>query len=125
MENDTRDERQSTRFESQYTIFIEKLASSADRTSPGNVILCNSLDLSAQGLQVVVDDVIEVDTILRLCLDIKNREPIFVVGEVKWQRPDTESDGVRIGFSLFESDDTDIDAWKNAIKDLASHKNEA
>lgn len=116
------EERADTRFESQFTIFIERVSSSVDNSSPANVIVCNSLDLSAKGLQVVVDESIEIETILRLCLDIKDRDPIFVVGEVKWQRPDTETDGVRIGFLLFESDDTDIDAWKQAIEELASKR---
>jgi len=116
--NNLIDERAHIRIESQFTIFIEILASSVDNSSPGNVIICNSLDLSAKGLQVVVDESIEIETILRICLDIKDRAPIFVVGEVKWQRPGTDTDGMRVGFELFESEDTDIDAWEQAISDL-------
>ena len=112
------EDRIEARIESNFTIFIEVMASSADHTSPGNVIVCNSLDLSASGLQVVVDKAIPVNSILRLCLDIKDREPIIVVGEVKWQRPDAETDGTRIGFLLFESEDTDIEEWKTAIDEL-------
>jgi len=114
------EERIETRIESNFTIFIEVVSSSVDHSSPGNVILCNSLDVSTSGLQVVVDEPIPVNSILRLCLDMKDREPIFVIGEVKWQRPDNESEGTRIGFLLFESEDTDIKAWKDSIEDLAS-----
>jgi hypothetical protein len=74
--------------------------------------------VSEKGLQVVLDNSIEVETILRICLDMKDREPIFVVGEVIWQQPDTDTDGTRVGFRLFESEDTDIESWEQAINDL-------
>ncbi len=112
------DGRIEARIESNFTIFIEVLASSVDHSSAGSIVVCNSLDVSPSGLQVVVDKPIPVESILRLCLDVKDRDPIYVVGEVKWQRPDTESNGVRLGFLLFESEDTDIDAWKLAIREL-------
>ena len=98
------------------TVFIEILASSVK--TPGSVIICNSLDLSANGLQVVTDEDIPAGSILRLCIDMNHRDPIFLVGEVKWQRPDTETDGMRIGFLLFESEDTDIQAWKELVAEL-------
>ena len=112
--SDAGNHRIETRIEVQETVFIEVLASSSP-TEDSSVILCNSLDLSANGLQVVVDRDIPSGAILRLCVDLKDEDPIFLVGEVKWQRPDDESDGTRIGFLLFESDDTDIVRWKELI----------
>ncbi len=103
-----------TRVELAATIFIELLTSQTD------VIMCNSLDLSANGLQVVVDDEIEQGSICRLCIDLKDRDPIYLVAEVKWQRPDHEEDATRIGFLLYESDDTDIQEWKELVAELLS-----
>ncbi|MDZ7684863.1 MAG: PilZ domain-containing protein [Gammaproteobacteria bacterium] len=80
--------------------------------------MCNSMDLSANGLQVVIDDEIEPDSIFRLCVDLPNADPIFLVGEAKWRRPDPASDAWRIGFSLFESEDTDIARWKETVAEL-------
>ena len=51
--------RVETRLELEETIFVETIAS--DSSSPGSIIMCNSLDLSANGLQVVVDDDISMD----------------------------------------------------------------
>jgi hypothetical protein len=31
------------------------------------------------------------------------------------ERPDPETEGFRIGFLLFESDDTDIQRWKELV----------
>lgn len=109
--------RVETRLELEETIFIEIIASASN--SAGSVIICNSLDLSANGLQVIVDEDISLGSILRLCIDLKHADPIFLVAEVKWKRPD-ESGGFRIGFLLFESDDTDIQRWKELVADLLS-----
>jgi hypothetical protein len=45
---------------------------------------------------------------------------MFLVAEVKWQRPDPDSDAFRIGFLLFESDDTDIQKWHDLVADMMS-----
>ncbi|MCH7742196.1 MAG: PilZ domain-containing protein [Proteobacteria bacterium] len=110
------EDRLETRLELEATIFVEVLASNSNNT--GNVLMCNSLDLSANGLQVVVDDEMPAGSIFRLCIDLKEADPIFLVAEVKWQRPDPETDGFRIGFFLFESDDTDIRRWKELVDEL-------
>ena len=104
-----------TRIDLEETIFIEIIAS--DMSDTGIIIMCNSLDLSANGLQVIIDEEISLGSILRLCIDLKDAEPIYVVGEVKWKRPDEETGGWRIGFLLFEADDTDIQRWKEFVAD--------
>lgn len=108
--------RVQTRLDLEETIFIEIIAS--DSTSAGSVLMCNSLDLSANGLQVILDEEISLGSILRLCIDLKDADPIFLVGEVKWERPDPESGGFRIGFLLFEAEDTDIQRWKDLVASL-------
>ncbi len=112
------DERAQTRFDSRITILIETLAALPDNTSPGKVIISHTLSVSDGGLRVVLDEAIAVGNIVRICLDMKDQEPIFVVGEVRWQQPDLETDGVLIGFSIFEAEDTDIEVWKLAIKNI-------
>ena len=105
-----------TRLELEETVFIEVLSSAAD--SAANVVMCSSLDFSANGIQVVVDQDIALNAILRLCIDMPNKEPIFLVGEVMWKRADTATGGIRLGFLLFESDDSDIAEWKQWIADM-------
>ncbi|MFT7687992.1 MAG: hypothetical protein ACI9FB_003350 [Candidatus Azotimanducaceae bacterium] len=100
--------REETRIEQEETIFIEVLSSEENN----DVIMCTSLDLSANGLQVVVDNDIPIGSILRLCIDLPDKDPIFLVGEVMWKRPDPDSDSIRLGFLLFESDDSNIEEWK-------------
>ena len=113
------EERSERRVSTESTILIEVLSSSADNASPGKFSICTSFDLSESGLQVGIDQSVPVNAILRLCLDLKDRDPIFVVDEVKWRIPDPESEGYRLGFSLFDSDGTDINKWKEATKQLS------
>lgn len=105
--------RVETRLDLEATIFIEVIAS--DGRSEGTVLMCNSLDLSAGGLQVVVDEEIAAGSILRLCIDLKDAAPMFLVGEVKWQRPDPETQARRLGFALFDADGSDIRRWKEIV----------
>jgi len=112
----TSEYRGETRLELEETVFIEVIASTT--SAPGNVIICNSLDFSANGLQVVVDDDIAAGSIFRLCIDLHDQDPIFLVAEVKWKRPDTATQGYRLGFLLFEADDTDIDRWHTLVNQL-------
>jgi hypothetical protein len=81
------------------------------------VMMCNSLDLSANGIQVVVDEDIALGSILRLCIDMPEQKPIFLVGEVMWKRADTATRGICLGFLLYECDDSDIADWKQWIAD--------
>jgi len=111
-------ERVETRLELEETIFIEVLSSTTEDN--GDVIMCTSIDLSANGLQVVVDNELAVGSILRLCVDLPDKEPMFLVAEIKWKKPDPNSDGFLLGFLLFESEDTDIAEWKLWIADMLS-----
>ena len=111
----SREHRIETRLELEETVFIEVLSAAAE--SAVNVVMCSSLDLSANGIQVVVDEDIALGSILRLCIDMPEQEPIFLVGEVKWKRADTASGGICLGFLLFESDDSDIAEWKQWVAD--------
>ena len=109
------DERRSeTRLDEHVTIFVERLAAEYDNSRPANIVICSSVDISANGLQVRMDQPVPVGSILRLCAQFGGgRKSLYVVGEVKWLRE--EFGHYCIGFALFESEQTDIIAWKNLI----------
>lgn len=106
--------RTETRLDDRATIFIELLATDYDQREPAQISICSSVDISANGMQVRLDQPVEVGSILRLCAEFPDgRPPIYLVGEVKWLRPDGED--YCAGFALFESEQTDIIAWKQVI----------
>lgn len=106
--------RSEQRLDEGVTIFVERYAAEFDNSRQASIIICKSVDISANGLQVRMDQPIPIGTILRLCAQFRSgRQSLYVVGEVKWQR--REDDIYCIGFALFESEQTDIIAWKELI----------
>ena len=111
--------RVETRLDIQETIFIEAIPKKvAETKTDSGVVMCTTLDLSANGLQVAMDQQLEIGNILRLCVDLPDKAPIFLVAEVKWVRPDESVGGYRTGFLLFDSTDSDITQWKLWVADM-------
>jgi hypothetical protein len=114
MNNNDQERRSEQRLTETVTILLERYAADFDNSRPASIVICRSLDISANGLQVRVDEPIPLGTILRLCAQFSSgRQSLYVVGEVKWLRE--ENGAYSIGFALFESEGTDIVAWKQAI----------
>ena len=113
-DNAASERRSEQRLDEGVTIFVERQSAAYDNSNPANIVICKSIDISANGLQVRMDEPIPLGTILRLCAQFSSgRESLYVVAEVKWLRQ--EGDSYCIGFALFESEQTDIIAWKELI----------
>lgn len=106
------EKRSETRLNEQATIFVETYDSEGDE---GNkIIICNSLDISANGIQFQLDEKITVGSILRLCAEFHDHhDTLQLVGEIKWVTPEDEH--YNIGFEIYDAEHTDIIAWKNLI----------
>lgn len=112
----TDNRRSELRVNDRAALFVEVRAASPDGNQPAEIVACSGLDLSANGLQLQVDRALPVGAILRLGADLgPGQPPLYVVGEVRWCR--AEHGGHSIGFLLFDSDGTDIVAWKHFIAD--------
>jgi hypothetical protein len=108
------DRRSEERLDEHVTIFVERYATDFDNSRPASIMICDSVDISANGVQVRMDQPLPLGTILRLCAQFSGgRASLYLVGEVKWQRQ--EEAQYCIGFALFESEETDIIAWKELI----------
>ena len=106
--------RSEFRMNGRAALFVEVRAATPDGSEPAEILACSGVDMSANGLQVHVDRQLPVGAILRLGADVGRDKPaLYVVGEVRWCR--TDGAGYAIGFLLFDSDGTDIVAWKHFI----------
>lgn len=116
------DERRSElRIEEETTIFLEVMSDN-DNGAP-RVVICNSLDMSANGVQIALDEEVPVGCILRLGVELgKDTDALYLVGEAKWVRPD--EDQFQIGFELYDAENTDIAAWKQAVADFLNSDRE-
>lgn len=106
--------RSETRLDEKVTIFVEVCSASIDNALPADVIICNSLDISANGIQVEMDETVPIGSILRLFAELPSSEkPLHLIGEVKWIVE--EKNQFNIGFELYDAENTDIAGWKSVI----------
>ena len=105
----------------QGTIFIEMLSVPDETDESGQILICNSLDISANGLRVCLDREIEVGSILQLGIELPQLpETLYLVGEVKWStQDDPEGSNFWAGFELLNSDGTDIEQWRSLVETMA------
>ena len=112
--DNTKNRRSEPRIDEQATVFIEVCSASFDNKTPANIIICNSIDMSANGIRVEMDREVPVGSILRICAELNNNQnALYLVGEVKWVKP--EGENFSIGFELYDAENTDIASWKEII----------
>lgn len=112
----TNELRQEDRLDTPMTVFIELIA--ADKDIPSTIVISHSLDISANGLRVITDRDMPVGSIFHSCIQCNDSMMRFMLStEVKWCRSYLHLGEYLIGLSLFESEDTDIQAWKEFIGD--------
>ena len=109
------DERRSElRLDEKTTVFVEVCSADFDNSTPANIIICNSLDISANGIQVEMDKAVPLGSILRICAELhESKQALYLVGETKWIKP--EGDHFNIGFELYDAENTDIAGWKYVV----------
>ena len=104
------EKRQELRLSAEETIFIEVDDGGLDETP--QIQISRSLDVSANGLQLVSDQPLCPGHIHRLCLQLVNPDRRFyLTAQVAWCRP-LDDDSYVLGLKLLESQGTDVHLWK-------------
>ncbi len=102
-------------------MFIELTSAEPGVEIPPDIVISNSVDLSANGLRVSVDRDLVIGSILRACVQLRDSPQRFLlVTEVKWCRPHERAGEFIVGYPLFESEGTDIHVWKEMIAERFS-----
>lgn len=103
-----------TRLSEKVTVFVEVIPKSMDDSSSAQIVISNTLDISANGILVQMDESVPIGSILRLYAELpESSKALHLIGEVKWVIE--EQQGFNIGFELYDSEDTDIIGWKSVI----------
>jgi hypothetical protein len=111
---DTDERRAEARLNLDATIYIETESREPGDARPPEILYCEAVDLSANGMQVVVDRRLIEGAIHTLVVDIaRNHERYQLISEVRWVRPHAR--GFLAGLSLYESDGSEIIDWKLKI----------
>lgn len=109
MNND--EQRQEYRLPRALTVFIEL----GDGAKEEDILVASqSLDISANGLRVITDQELPEGSILRSSVCTADTRFVLVT-EVKWCSPWQNPGEYLVGLALFESEDTDIQQWKEFI----------
>lgn len=107
-------QRSECRLTNLFTVYLETHSSPQENAQPAGLVITKTVDVSANGIQIVLDDTLPLQSILQLCLESSDDEaPFMLTGEVAWLRPQDKQ--MLTGFRLLESDDTDIIRWKEYI----------
>ena len=81
----TEERRSEIRLGEETTIFVEICAAPFDNSSPANIVICNSLDMSANGILIEIDQEVAVGSILRICAELHDKDQaLYLIGEAKW-----------------------------------------
>ena len=109
--------RSETRLDEKVTIFVEVCSDSTNKSSPENIIICSSMDISANGIQVKMDEKVPIGSVLRLLAEVPYKDQaLHLIGEVKWIVE--ENHQFNIGFELYDAENTDIIGWKSLIANM-------
>lgn len=123
MNNNNSDEkRQELRLNAQETLFIE--VDSGDENAQPQIIISNSVDISANGIQVVIDRPLFTGSIHRLCLQLGDSEQkLYLTALIAWSRLLTNDEGFAVGMQVLESQGTDVQRWKEWIAERCALDN--
>ncbi len=105
-------------------VFIELDASVDAVEGESSVAICKTLDVSAQGMRVLLDHELQEDAYLQVGVEPPQAEgtseaTFFLVAQVRWCRPADQDEGSFLaGLALMQSEGSDIDHWVNLISTL-------
>ncbi len=105
------EKRSELRLSSEVAVFIE-LETTPILDQHGKLCITNTIDVSANGIQLISDFKLPKHSIHSLYIEISGLK-FNLVGEVMWISP--VEDNHLIGFRLVESHQTDIELWKKYI----------
>lgn len=111
------DNRKEFRLTGEFTVFLETLSAPPEHEFQSHVVICNTMDISSNGIGLMLDEPLALGLILQMYIEMSDtKERFFLVAEVKWCQPSTEDEECfNTGFELYNSDGTDIVEWKKLV----------
>ena len=108
---DLDEKREETRVNLDADIFIETVSQEPGETNSPVIVKCECVDLSANGMQVILDTKLHTGAIHTLLIEIKSLQKIFrLTAEIRWTSE--KNNRFLTGLFLYDSDGTEIIDWK-------------
>lgn len=111
---DVDERREEARLNFLAEIYIETVSQEPGDATPAKLLSCEAVDLSANGLQVMVDEPLQRGAIHTLIIDMDEPAVVYrLTAEVRWVKSHPE--GYLTGLQLYDSEGTEIIDWKFMI----------
>lgn len=118
MSTTTNDKRQEYRLPNTATVFIEMVAEAHDGSQPAEILISNSVDLSANGLQITADQPLIVNSIHQAAIKLDGPSPrMTLTVQVRWVKLNDSDQQYHIGLEVLEDSDSQLAAWKRDLSE--------
>lgn len=108
--------RSEPRIASQVAVFVETYSAPSSEAVSTNIVISKTLDVSANGLQVVMDSPLHIGSILQLCIEFtQDHQRYHLVGEVRWVSRTRFEKHFLVGFMLLDAGQSHIEDWKQKV----------
>ena len=116
------EKRKHLRLPVQSKIFIELVSPDPDNPQSGQIVSCQTLDVSRGGLQVVLEQELTVGAILQIGVELPDsQETLYLAGEVRWCRKLARAGNQwAAGFQLLNAGSPDFISWIGFLSEMDS-----
>jgi len=117
--NEAAERRSDERFEHKDQLSLKIVFSSENPSLLGKNVDGSTLDISASGLRIELNQSIKIDSVLDVWVSLKNlNKKFFLTGNVRWVNETAKPGIYQIGLVLRERTDTvtDLSSWKATLK---------
>ena len=102
------------------SVSIQILRPCMDATCPAEVVASETIDISRDGLRLLLQEPLEADRIFDICVKLRNDPKRFLLtGETRWCRYNSDRNGHEVGIVLLDAEQTDFSAWSESVEEQA------
>jgi PilZ domain-containing protein len=119
MENHVEERRDAKRIELKEALDMKIVFSSENPNLLGKTLCGSTIDVSASGLRIELNQQIKMDSVLDVWVTLKEgKKKYFLTGNVRWCQEMEVGGYFQVGVVLRERSDTvtDLDSWQAAFK---------
>ena len=111
---DVDDKRNAVRFLRSEAVSIQLLLPCPDRSCPAEVVDCETVDVSRNGLRILLTEEVAAERILDICVELTDSPKRFLLtGETRWCRYNATRGSYEVGLEIQDGEGTDFAAWSD------------
>lgn len=113
--NNSNDKRQEYRLQGEERVYIALPNADENSETDYQIHICSSVDMSANGFQLLLDQELQLNHYYEICIHLKNPDQQFhLIAQSRWRQLTPNNDYLT-GFTICDADERDTADWKGAI----------